>query len=361
MNIDFSYKWFLKDLEKVKPNGLKVFTCFSGAGGSSMGYKMSGHDVIGCLEIDKRAMAIYQENLKPKYPFLDSIQEFKKRSPIYYEDEDENFDQHGLDFPEELYDLDILDGSPPCSVFSIAGSREAKWGAKFKFREGQVEQRLDNLFFDFIDLAGKLRPKVIVAENVLGMLKGGAKGITKEIIEAFKKIGYVLQLFKLNGAVMGLPQKRCRVFFIAHKVELFFPKLELHFNERLIPFREIRDDTKGGKPLHASLLKLWPYRRIKDVSFDRICFRVLGKNSFFNYSLLHDKNICPTLIASGPKIVIYDSPRFINLHEGILASSFPLDFKFKNDREGFYSLGMSVPPLMIYKISREIAKQWFNL
>jgi DNA (cytosine-5)-methyltransferase 1 len=351
LNIDFSYKWFLKDLEKVKPNGLKVFTCFSGAGGSSMGYKMNGHDVIGCLEIDKRAMEIYQGNLKPKFPFLDSIQEFKKRSP------------NGLDFPEELYDLDILDGSPPCSVFSTAGRREEKWGAEFKFREGQVTQRLDDLFFDFIDLAGKLRPKVIVAENVLGMLKGGAKGITKEIIEAFKKIGYVLQLFKLNGAVMGLPQKRYRVFFIAHKVELFFPKLELHFNERLIPFREIRDDTKGGKPLHASLLKLWEYRKFNDVGFDQICFRVLGKKNFFNYKINHNDKVSYTIPArtGGATVSIYDSPRFINLYEATLASSFPLDFKFKNDREGFYSLGMSVPPLMVYKISREIAKQWFKL
>ena len=348
MNIDFNYKWFLKDLEKVKPNGLKVFTCFSGAGGSSMGYKMSGHDVIGCLEIDKRAMEIYQGNLKPKYPFLDSIQEFKKRSP------------NGLDFPDELYDLDILDGSPPCSVFSTAGSREAKWGAKFKFREGQVNQRLDDLFFDFIDLAGKLRPKVIVAENVLGMLKGGAKGITKEIIKAFEKIGYVLQLFKLNGAVMGLPQKRCRVFFIAYKVELYFPKLVLNFNERLIPFREIRDDTKGGKPLHASLLKLWSYRKPNEIEFVDIGVRLNGKRKFFNYCMVRDNDCLRTLLADY-KISLYDSPRFINLYEATLASSFPLDFKFKNDRAGYYSMGMSVPPLMIYKISREIAKQWFNL
>jgi DNA (cytosine-5)-methyltransferase 1 len=48
--------------------------------------------------------------------------------------------------------LDILDGSPPCSSFSMAGNREKDWGKEKKFREGQAEQVLDNLFFDFIDL-----------------------------------------------------------------------------------------------------------------------------------------------------------------------------------------------------------------
>jgi DNA (cytosine-5)-methyltransferase 1 len=146
-------------------------------------------------------------------------------------------------------------------------------------------------------------------------------------------------------------------------VELFFPKLVLNFNERIIPFREIRDDTEGGKTLHVSLLKLWPYRSFNDHGFDQICLRVSGKKNFFNYKINHNYKVCYTIPANsgGPTIAIYDSPRFINLYEATLASSFPLDFKFKSNREGFYSLGMSVPPLMIYKISREIAKQWFNL
>jgi hypothetical protein len=49
--------------------------------------------------------------------------------------------------PADLFELDILDGSPPCSSFSMAGSREKAWGEKKKFREGQAHQVLDDSFF----------------------------------------------------------------------------------------------------------------------------------------------------------------------------------------------------------------------
>ena len=45
---------------------------------------------------------------------------------------------------EELHNLDILDASFPCSVFSIAGDREKAWGKEKVFREGQKAQRLDD-------------------------------------------------------------------------------------------------------------------------------------------------------------------------------------------------------------------------
>jgi DNA (cytosine-5)-methyltransferase 1 len=151
--MEFTYKWKITDLEKVKKNGFNVFSCFACGGGSSFGYKMSGFNVIGCNEIDPEMINIYKKNHNPKYAFLESIETFKLRD----------------DLPEELYNLDILDGSPPCSSFSMAGSREKAWGKKKKFREGQAEQVLDDLFFHYIELAQKLQPKIVVAENVKGM------------------------------------------------------------------------------------------------------------------------------------------------------------------------------------------------
>ena len=101
----------------------------------------------------------YKANHNPKYAYLEPIQTFKLRK----------------DLPKELYNLDILDGSPPCSSFSISGNREKDWGKNRKFAEGQAKQILDTLFFDFIDLAKELQPKVVVAENVKGLLQGDAK------------------------------------------------------------------------------------------------------------------------------------------------------------------------------------------
>jgi Site-specific DNA methylase len=107
-----------------------------------MGYKIAGYDVIGCNEIDPRMMKCYETNHHPQYSYLEDIRDLVKRNNL----------------PEELYHLDILDGSPPCSTFSMSGLREDAWGKEKKFKEGQKTQVLDTLFFDFIALAKRLKP-----------------------------------------------------------------------------------------------------------------------------------------------------------------------------------------------------------
>lgn len=109
------WKWSFADYPKEK-NGLKVFSCFACGGGSTMGYKLTGCDVIGDLEIDPRMNEVYVKNHHPKYNYLMDIRDFNKLS------DDE--------LPEELFDLDILDASPPCSSFSVCGERERHTGVK---------------------------------------------------------------------------------------------------------------------------------------------------------------------------------------------------------------------------------------
>jgi DNA (cytosine-5)-methyltransferase 1 len=169
----FPHLWTLRDAQFTKNKGT-VFSCFSGGGGSTLGYKLAGFDVIGCNEIDPRMMRAYVANNAPKYAYTEPIQTFKARQ----------------DLPPELYHLDILDGSPPCSTFSIAGKREKDWGKARKFTEGQAEQVLDTLFFDFIELAGRLQPKVIVAENVKGIMMGPARAYYIRILSEMEAAGY---------------------------------------------------------------------------------------------------------------------------------------------------------------------------
>ena len=232
----FTYRWTLADANFTKDKG-RVFSCFSCGGGSTMGYKLAGFDVIGCNEIDPRMMEVYRCNNHPQFAYLEPIQTFKQRD----------------DLPEDLYHLDILDGSPPCSTFSMAGSREKGWGKLKHFREGQSKQVLDTLFFDFINLAKRLQPKVVIAENVKGLLIGEALNYVRRIYEAFDRAGYYCRHWLLDGQRMGLPQRRERVFFICLRKDLAKPFLEqvslferqptlhLDFNERIIPFGDVVD------------------------------------------------------------------------------------------------------------------------
>ena len=341
--INFTYNWKLTDLKKVKNNGLSVFSCFACGGGSTMGYKMSGFNVIGCNEIDPEMIKIYKKNHNPKFPFLESIETFRLRD----------------DLPKELYSLDILDGSPPCSSFSMAGSREKKWGKKKKFREGQADQVLDDLFFHYIELARKLQPKVVVAENVKGMLMGNAKGYVKQIIGLFNVAGYDVQLFLLNGASMGLPQKRERVFFVCRRKDLGFKKLSLFFNEKPIAvkdaFRSISNvNYKGRDQSGIQSAHYWD-KCAPGESFSKYHPRKM----LFNMMKIQKNGPCSTLTSYTHCVLHYEGNRILSKYEISVLSSFPLDYVFKSESLAGYQMGMSVPPLMMHKISQQIHKQWF--
>lgn len=264
--IRFPWEWRLSDLDKVEKNGLKVFSCFSCGGGSSMGYKLAGFDVVGCCEIDPEMMKVYRQNNHPRVDYLMDIRDFVKKL------------DEGV--PEELQDLDILDGSPPCSVFSLAGKRSDGWGVEKKFREGQAEQRLDDLFLYFLEVADRLRPKVIVAENVRGMLVGNAKGWVNQIVKTFGAIGYNVQVFLLNAARMGVPQDRKRVFFIARRKDLELPALKLNFNQDPIPFGSVREERGKQYSPDSMVAKIMKYRRPTDQQRHRAGFNDYGKRLY---------------------------------------------------------------------------------
>lgn len=334
------YEWNLADLIKIPKNNYNVFSCFSCGGGSTMGYKLAGYNVIGNCEIDKKINEVYVTNHKPKYNYCIPIQQMNDLE----------------DYPQELYNLDILDGSPPCSTFSLAGEREKNWGKSKKFREGQAYQVLDDLFFEFIKLANKLRPKIIVAENVKGILMGNAKGYVNLIIKKLEEAGYRTQIFLLNSARMGVPQKRERVFFISTREDLNFPKLQLEFNEKFITYGEIKD--KEYKPINKDtmLYQRWLRRSKKDNSLcDTVERTENGKISSYNTSYVKDDRI-PKTLAAGGLFLRFDVPGSISDRDLKLIQTFPQDFNFLTQNVQ-YICGMSVPPIMMKKLAEQIKIQ----
>lgn len=322
----FPYEWTLKDANFTKDKG-NVFSCFACGGGSTMGYKLAGFDVLGCNEIDPKMIEAYKTNHNPKYDYLEPIQTFKLRK----------------DLPKELYNLDILDGSPPCSSFSMAGNREKDWGKEKKFREGQAEQVLDNLFFDFIDLAKELQPKVVVAENVKGLLLGNAKEYVRRIYKEFDKAGYYCQHWLLDASKMGVPQRRERVFFICLRKDLAkpflyqkdmfteVPKLELNFNEKEIAIKTFAEFEDKKETINYS------EKRFGDVilNLNRVANTITSGVRFWLNEKQILKNRCYNLIGS-----------------------YPTDYKFNSDN--VYIIGMSVPPVMTAQIATEVYNQWLS-
>lgn len=344
MKNKFPYRWNLSDgypAKGIENHRLKVFGTFICGGGSTMGYKLAGFDHLGGVEIDPPIADVYKANHNPKYLFIEDIREFAERK----------------EFPKDLYDLDILDGSPPCSSFSIAGNREKDWGKTKTFREGQSKQRLDDLFFDYIKLAKKLQPRVVIAENVKGLIQGNAKSYVHRIKKEFESAGYKVQLFLLNAASMGVPQKRERVFFICQRNDLNLPKLNLKFSEVAIPFGNVR--SKKGN------VKLLTERQIKTLSYlttektlEQIEVKYFGKGSGFTDNIVHDSNVAPTITSGGKQFRAIDKSWFSD-YDFKVCGTYPLDYNFKKINPK-YLIGMSVPPIMTAQIAHQIYLQWFK-
>lgn len=307
-----------------------------------MGYKLAGYDVIGHCEIDPKIARMYQKNMRPKYTFVMDIREMNALPDVR--------------LPPELFNLDVLDGSPPCSVFSMAGNRDSDWGKARRFREGQAPQTLDDLFFEFIKLAGRLRPRVVVAENVKGLLVGKARGYVHDIVKGFEEAGYEVQIFCLNAAKMGVPQRRERVFFIGQRNDMELPKLALSFDEPLIPFGQVR--TERGKPTNSHYSELLRHKCRTDRDIGDISKRVLGKKQGFTSQIAWDDEAAPTLTSSGH---LYRACDNMPLSDGdmITCQTFPADYDF-DGQSVQYVCGMSVPPLMMKSIATQIQRQWLD-
>lgn len=309
-----------------------------------MGYKLAGYEVLGNCEIDPDMMRLYKTNHHPKYSFLIDIRKF--------------VDLPDEEIPDELKNLDILDGSPPCSVFSMAGSREDGWNVEKTFREGQAKQRLDDLFFYFIKVAERLKPKVVIAENVKGLITGNAKGWVNQIIRAFREAGYEVQIFLFNASRMGVPQKRERVFFIAYRKDLDFPKLKLQFNSAPIPFEKVREPYGKAFTSDNIASKLMKYRIPSDRSLQDINRRVRKTGSGFTSPINHDDEPVQTITAGGYSFRMCDG-LLLTDKDIISCQTFPQDYNFL-DQNIQYVCGMSVPPVMMARIAEQVYFQWLR-
>lgn len=333
--------WYWHFRDYPNSNGLKVFSCFACGGGSTMGYKLAGFDVIGDLEIDKRMNDIYLANHNPKFNFVMDIRDFN--------------DLPNEQIPKELFELDILDGSPPCTTFSMAGLREKTWGKKKKFREGQKEQTLDDLSFVFIETVNKLKPKFVVMENVEGLMKGNAWRYVQQIYKQFENIGYNVKHFLVKGEKAGIPQKRHRVFFIATRLkDVDLNKIELGFNYKEIPFGKVKSETGCVEPT-TNIKNLIQYSRKGDRTLEDACLRLRGKASFFNYCFVYDDEVAPTVTAHCNNIR-WDNKQYLSKKDIVSISTFPQDYNFLSDNADnvAYVCGMSVPPVMIKRVAEKI-------
>lgn len=337
----FNWKWTTKDYPEAAPN-IQVFGIFVCGGGSTMGYKLAGMTHLGGVELDSSIGNIYKTNHNPKYFYNEDLRDFNRRE----------------DLPKALYNLDILDGSPPCSLFSMSGSREKKWGKEKKFREGQKKQTLDDLVFIYMDTIEKLKPKIAILENVMGLISGNGKAYANAIVKKAKDLGYDCQIFILNSAFMEVPQARVRVFFIFRQTALSLSPLTLDFHFKPIPLQAVF--TEPGRRINKKTRDylMWYFHNKKDKKVSDTLQRLgmVGKG-LTNYFWRMNRPVS-TVLSTG-EFYHSEFPCFLSDRSLISVSTFPEDFNFGKCNVQ-YVVGMCVPPVMMAHIARQIRLQWLS-
>lgn len=160
---------------------MKYLSLFSGIGGFELGIGDKA-ECVGFSEIDKYASAIYQKHF-PEHKNYGDITKINA---------------------EDLPDFDFLCGGFPCQAFSIAGKRKG------------FDDTRGTLFFDIARILRAKQPRLLLLENVKGLLSHDNGNTFKTIIATLEELGYDLQWQVLNSKNFGVPQNRERVFIVGH-------------------------------------------------------------------------------------------------------------------------------------------------
>ena len=203
--------YLIEDVKKSSSRELfTVVSTFAGGGGSSTGYRLAGGKVIAINEFVEEAVATYSLNFPDTKVILGDIKNITGKDLL----------QAGNLSPREL---DILDGSPPCSAFSSSGKGKKGWNKDKKYSDGKTVTNIEDLFLEYIRIATDIQPKIIVAENVEGITSRAAIEKLREFVTGFERIspGYRMVYRVMDASKFGVPQSRMRTFFVGIRNDVF--------------------------------------------------------------------------------------------------------------------------------------------
>lgn len=220
----------------------RMISCFAGCGGSSRGYNDAGYNEILAIDNEENCEKIFALNF-PDVKFLKT--DISKLSG-----------ETVLDLVNmKRGELDLLDGSPPCQGFSLAGNKP-----KDKKIKNIANDSRNELFFHYIRLINEIYPKVFVIENVPGMLYGKIKGKFIQIIKQLRLMDYNIKIWRINSIDYEVPQKRSRLIFIGIRKDLNIePSLPEPIKKRITVGEALQncDDHSPVEKMNQFMTNVW--------------------------------------------------------------------------------------------------------
>lgn len=376
----------MEEVRAVKPNGLNLVSTFSGCGGSCLGFRMAGYEVLWASEFIPAARETYLANYPDTYVDERDIREVQPSDIL---------DHIGM----QAGDIDVLEGSPPCANFSMAGKREKSWGEAKQY--SQTVQRSDDLFWEFGRLLKGLQPKAFIGENVKGMVVGKAKGYFLEIRKMLADCGYNVESRIVDAQWLGVPQHRERLIFCGVRNDIdrqpVFPKklpyryairdVLPHIQSIQLPKLYGEDKRIGGNEVCPTIdtkgigaKDFYQVRAVDRADLDAVSIEkyAIGREwkklrqgeasgKYFQLVRPDPRRPCPTITQTGGVIgaagVTHpNEPRKFTIPEVKALCSFPQDFELLGSfPQQWERCGRAVPPLMMRAIARAVAEGIFDV
>jgi len=164
---------------------LSVVEICAGAGGQSLGLELAGFEHKLAVEIDENAAATLRHNRNWHVAVGDVAdrQVWNPEDPAFRE-------------------IDLLAGGVPCPPFSIAGKQL-----------GANDER--DLFAWAVELAGRMKPRALLLENVRGLSMPRFSGYRQHVKDRLESLGYWSDWTLLEAHRYGVPQLRPRFVLVA--------------------------------------------------------------------------------------------------------------------------------------------------
>lgn len=343
-------------------NKFRVLDLFCGAGGLSLGFKNAGFEIVGGIDFNQDAINTHHKNFPNSKSICCDIKTFDNSK-----------------IKKEFENIDVIVGGPPCQGFSNANM----W-------QKDLEDERNKLFFEYIRFVEVLLPKIVLIENVPGILTKNNSYAKSKIYEILDNLGYNVESEVLMASDFGVPQIRRRAFFVGIKKEL-----NVRFN-----FKKL--DVKPKVNVFEAISDLYKieneqfFIENETTDFQRM-MRVKSNGQIFNHDIKYPNNIVQERMKFVPQggnwkdvpihlwgsqrnnrhssaykridessqsITIdtghmnYFHPKFNRVptvRESARLQSFTDDFIFLGSKTSqFRQVGNAVPPLLAYEIAKHL-------
>lgn len=174
----------------------KFIDLFCGCGGLSLGFELAGFTAVAGVDFKEAAINTYRENFPNAKAICADISSIDK--------------EHIRERFEDLSEIDVIIGGPPCQGFSNANKNYV-----------ELDDPRNKLFFEFVKFVELIQPKVVLIENVPQIITKNNGYAKKRIEEIFTGMNYHVTNEVLDASQFGVPQKRLRNFFIITRDEAF--------------------------------------------------------------------------------------------------------------------------------------------